>query len=151
MAQRAYKPVLSLGGFTVMAQIMVAGGMIDTVSQTLPTSNFYESTSVVPLLGMVSGYLTGSNVGGNAFMMTMQSTVGTNVGMPLLFAAIQNSAAGHAVFSSMPVALLVLALSKGTREEESALVRYGLLMAVMVAAMIVMTSLVFVHLLVRLL
>lgn len=147
--RRAYGPVLSLGGFTVMAQTMVVGGLIGAVTQTVPTSNVYELTSIAPLLGMLSGYLTGSNVGGNALMMTMQSSVGTNAGMPLLFAAIQNSAAGHAVFSSMPVVLMVSALSNGTREEESALVRYGLLMAVMVAALVVMTSLGFVHLDIR--
>jgi lactate permease len=138
---RLYKPVLALGGFTLMAQLMVASGMIFEVGNALPTSNVYELTALSPLLGIVSGYLTGSNVGGNALMMTMQSTVGRGVGMPLLFAAIQNSSAGHAVFASMPIILLVLAIAGGPRKgEESDLVRFGLLMLALVATITVLTS-----------
>jgi lactate permease len=133
---RVYKPVLALGGFTMMAQLMVVSGMIIVIGNILPTSNVYELTALAPLLGMVSGYLTGSNVGGNALMMTMQSTVGSGVGKSLVFAAIQNSSAGHAVFASMPIILLVLAISGGAREgEESDLIRYGLLMTGLVVIM----------------
>jgi len=142
-ALRACKPVLALGGFTLMAQLMVVSGMVIAIGKALPASNVHELTAFAPLLGMVSGYLTGSNVGGNALMMTMQSTAGSGVGRSLVFAAVQNSAAGHAVFASMPIVLLVLAISGGARQgEESELVRYGLLMAGIVAVMITMAAMV---------
>ncbi|PRC94210.1 hypothetical protein [Solimicrobium silvestre] len=95
--------------------------------------------------GLISGYLTGSSVGGNAPMMTMQSTIGSGIGKPLFFAALQNSSAGHAVFASMPIILLILAISGGARQgEESDLVRYGLLMVGLVAIVIVLTAMVLV-------
>jgi lactate permease len=128
---------------TLMAQLMVVSGMIIAVGNILPTSNVYELTALAPLLGMISGYLTGSNVGGNALMMTMQSTVGSGVGKSLVFAAIQNSSAGHAVFASMPIILLVLAISGGARQgEESDLIRYGLLMTGLVAIMTIAAAMV---------
>ncbi|WP_018352909.1 L-lactate permease [Longispora albida] len=139
---RGYKPVLALAGFTVMAQLMVGSGMIQAIGAALPSSSVLALAGAAPLLGMVSGYLTGSNVGGNALMMTMQTTLGTGVGEPLAFAAIQNSTAGHAVFASMPIVLLVLAISGGARDgEEPELVRYGLRMAALVAAVTVAASL----------
>ena len=143
--QRACKPIIALSGFTVMAQLMVISGMLVAVGEVLPTTNIYKLAAITPLLGMVSGYLTGSNVGGNALMMTIQSTIGTGIGEPLAFAAIQNSTAGHAVFASMPIVLLVLAISGGAQKgEEAELVRYGLLMSGLVAAVTVVTSLMFV-------
>jgi lactate permease len=44
-----------------------------------------------------------------------------------LFSAIQNSTAGHAVFASMPIIMLVLAIAgPGQKTEESELVLFGL-------------------------
>jgi lactate permease len=140
-AARAWKPVLALGGFTVMAQLMVAGDMVGTIGVTLSSIGLIPASAFAPFVGMLSGYLTGSNVGGNALMMSVQSTVGAKFGQALTFAAIQNSSAGHAVFASMPIVLLVLAIAGGAQNgEESDLVRYGLWMADVVYVVTVIAS-----------
>ncbi len=139
---RAYKPVLALGGFTTMAQLMICSGMIGALGHSLPVTSVAGLSAVSPWLGLLSGYLTGSNVGGNAMMMSLQTTLGASVNVPLLFAAIQNSAAGHAVFASMPIVLLVLAISGGAKpDEESGLVRFGLLMGAAVAVVLTAAAL----------
>lgn len=124
---RAMKPILALSGFTLMAQMMLASGMIRIIGETLQVSNPLTLGPLSSLLGSFSGYLTGSNVGGNALMMTMQTSLAADKGMLLVLSAIQNSTAGHAVFASMPIILLVLAIAgPGKNTEESSLVRFGL-------------------------
>ena len=124
---RARKPVFALGGFTLMAQLMVASGMVRIIGEALPASRPEGLGVLSPLLGMLSGYLTGSNVGANALMMTMQAALAHEGKLTLLLSAAQNSAAGHAVFASLPIVLLVLAIAgPGDAQEESDLVRFGL-------------------------
>lgn len=139
--KRLFKPVLALAGFTVIAQLMVVSGMVHVIGDALPTTHPVALGVLAPLLGMLSGYLTGSNVGGNALMMTMQAGLAHDRGMALLLSAAQNSAAGHAVFASMPIILLVLAIAgPGAAHEESQLVRFGLKTMLVVAAVTVTAS-----------
>ncbi|MCC3761583.1 L-lactate permease [Glycomyces sp. TRM65418] len=139
---RAWKPILALGGFTVMAQLMLAGGMVQAISEALPVETALGFVFLSVLVGMASGYLTGSGVGGNALMMPMQSGIGQDLGDPLLFSAIQNSAAGHTVFASMPIVLLVLAIAGGAeRGEDTKLIRFSLLTAVPVYAALTLGAL----------
>ena len=61
-------------------------------------------------------------------MMTMQSSLTDEKTLQLWFSAIQNSTAGHSVFASMPIILLVLAIAgPGEKSEESDLARFGLM------------------------
>lgn len=139
---RAMKPILALGGFTLMAQMMVASGMIRIIGEALPVSHPMQLGGLSPMLGALSGYLTGSNVGGNALMMTMQASLTDDKALQLALAAIQNSAAGHAAFASMPIILLVLAIAgPGGKEEESDLVRFGLKILLLVVALLVAAGL----------
>ena len=126
--KRAVKPIFALGGFTVMAQMMVVSGMIRILGEALPIAHPMLRGALSSLLGALSGYLTGSNVGGNALMMTMQSSLTDEKTLQLWFSAIQNSTAGHSVFASMPIILLVLAIAgPGEKSEESDLARFGLM------------------------
>lgn len=131
--QRAIKPILALGGFTLMAQLMVADGMILVLGEVLHSGGSPLLLGVIsPLLGSLSGYLTGSNVGGNALMMTMQSSLAEGH-LALILGGIQNSSAGHAVFASMPIILLVLAIAgPGAAGEERELLRFALKMLLVV-------------------
>lgn len=139
---RAMKPILALGGFTLMAQMMVASGMIRVIGEALPVSHPMQLGALSPLLGALSGYLTGSNVGGNALMMTMQASLTDDRALQLALAAIQNSAAGHAAFASMPIILLVLAIAgPGGKDEESDLVRFGLKILLLVVALLIAAGL----------
>jgi lactate permease len=138
---RARLPVLGVFAFLVLAQLMRETGMIDTIAQALVAFHGPVLYAIVPALGMVAGFATASNVGGNALLMPMQHDIGLAAGSPLLFAAAQNSAAGHVVFTSLPIILLVLAIARDTagaasaREDE--LLRFSLKVAVAVFAAIV--------------
>ncbi|MFC4334323.1 L-lactate permease [Salininema proteolyticum] len=129
--RRAWKPVTALAGFTFMAQLMVHSSMVDTIGRALPVTTVLGFLFASVLLGMASGYLTGSGVGGNALMMPLQANVGGQLGQPLLFSAVQNSAAGHTVFASMPIILLTLAIAgEGEKGEDTMLIRYSLAVTV---------------------
>ncbi|QSB06079.1 L-lactate permease [Natronoglycomyces albus] len=140
-ALRAWKPILTLTTFTVMAQVMVASSMVTSISESLPVDNPLLYLFVAVLIGMASGYLTGSGVGGNALMLPMQSGIGAQMGHPLLFSAVQNSAAGHTVFASMPIVLLTLAIAgEGKKGEDTQLVRFSLMTSVGVYAALLLGS-----------
>ncbi|MGG7569491.1 hypothetical protein [Streptomyces sirii] len=76
---------------------------------------------------MLSGFITGSNVGGNALMMPLQERLAPHgAGLDVWFAALQNSAAGHAVFTSLPMIMLILVVA-GDSAKGAGVVEYGLL------------------------
>lgn len=133
---RAARPILTLSGFLLMAQLMVVSGMLKTVQNSLPTGKSLALALFSPILGSISGYLTGSNVGGNSLMMTIQSSFGNSI-----FSAIQNSSAGYAIFASMPMILLVLAIAGyKDKNEESELQRFTLKVLFFVVLLLIFTS-----------
>jgi lactate permease len=72
----------------------------------------------------------------------MQASLTDDRALQLALAAIQNSAAGHAAFASMPIILLVLAIAgPGEKTEESDLVRFGLKILLLVVALLVAAGL----------
>jgi lactate permease len=111
LIRRVEKTVGSIFAFIVLSQLMLESGMISAIGNILLDSiggsNLLIAIMVSPLLGMISGFTTGSNVGGNALMMIIQQKFGDGLGEPLLFIALQNSSAGHAVFASLPIIILV--------------------------------------------
>ncbi len=123
LATRARRPLLTILCFLAMSQMMLKAGFLDGLVQVL--SGLPEMTVVplVALLGGLSGYMTGSNVGGNAiFMPAVALLPEASRG---LLAALQNSAAGHAALGSLSIVMLVLGLARTSPEEEGQLVRFG--------------------------
>ena len=110
--QRAVYPVVGIMLFVVFAQLHRASGIFTDIAARIIDLEGSEIIFISPLLGMFSGYTTGSNVGGNALFMTLQSETGGYFGRELAFAALQNSSAGHAVFMSLPIILLTLSIAK---------------------------------------
>lgn len=104
---------LSITTFLLLSQVMLQSGMIKnlatSISQYAGTILF---TVLSPLIGMMSGFVTGSNTGGNALLIAVQQKLGDEWGQGLLFSAAHNSGAGHAVFSSIPIIVLVLTIFK---------------------------------------
>lgn len=144
---RARTASLGLFCFILLAQVMRESGMIGGIAALLEQQGggqvgFLNILS--PLLGMVSGFTTGSNLGGNALVMTVQHQIGSAVGEGLLFSAVQNSAAGHTVFASLPIIILVMTIAReggeqsGTAEHD--LLRFGLKAATFVFIALVLTS-----------
>lgn len=144
---RAGRPLLALTGFVALGRLMADSGMIGELGSAVAGSPSPVIALVAPALGMLSGFLTGSNVGGNALMMPLQEHLAP-AGLDGWFAALQNSAAGHTVFTSLPMIMLILAVAgdraKGSGVSEHTLLRFGLRVAGAVYAALATTALVLV-------
>lgn len=123
LAARVKRPLLTIFFFLAMSQLMVKAGFLTGLVQMLTG---LAPSAVMPLVtgfGALSGYMTGSNVGGNAIFMPAIALLPES--SRLLLAAVQNSAAGHAALGSLSIVMLVLGLAKTTAQEEGELVRFG--------------------------
>jgi len=151
--KRAAYPVAGIMLFVVFAQLHRASGLFEDLAARLVALSAAEITFAAPLLGMLSGYATGSNVGGNALFMALQSDAGRHFEHGLVFAALQNSASGHAVFLSLPIILLTLSIAAGSGDADRSrvhacqtwLIRRALLCAPLIYAALVIPF----HLLIR--
>jgi len=137
---RAFKPVFALFLFVLMAQLMSASGMVSDLTVLARAAPDWLALASSAVLGLVSGYVTGSNVGGNALMMAPAAVLGESLGSPLLFAAVQNSAAGHAILASVPIVALLTGLANASEREQSDLLRFGMTIALANAALITIAS-----------
>ncbi|WP_306362308.1 L-lactate permease [Nocardia sp. CC227C] len=134
---RVGRPLLALTGFVVLGRLMVDSGMIDRLGAAVSTAPPLVIVLAAPALGMLAGFVTGSNVGGNALMLPLQQQLAP-AGLDTWFAAVQNSGAGHAVFTSLPMIMLVLAVAgdraSGAGVSENTLLRFGLRVALAIYA-----------------
>ncbi|WP_341869988.1 hypothetical protein [Pseudomonas petroselini] len=118
--------------------MMVKAGFLDGLVQVLIGLPDSAAAPLVALLGGLSGYMTGSNVGGNAiFMPAVALLPESSRG---LLAAVQNSAAGHAALGSLSIVMLVLGLAKTSAEEEGQLVRFGFALACVNTALVALAG-----------
>ena len=123
LVARAKRPLLTIFFFLAMSQMMVKAGFLTGLMQMLAGLSPAAATSLVALFGALSGYMTGSNVGGNAIFMPAIAMLPES--SRLLLAAVQNSSAGHAALGSLSVVMLILGLAKTQAREEGELVRFG--------------------------
>ncbi|MET1078335.1 MAG: L-lactate permease [Pseudomonas sp.] len=132
---------LGLLCFILLAQVMNAAGMVAAISTALQqwTGDARMLLLLAPALGMFSGFITGSNLSGNALLINVQQQIGEQSGQGLLFAALQNSAAGHSVFTSLPIIVLIMTIARDadkhaqpSRSAEHDLLNFGLKTAVLV-------------------
>ena len=123
LAARVKRPLLTIFFFLAMSQMMVKAGFLAGLMQLLAGLSPTAATSLVAMLGALSGYMTGSNVGGNAIFMPAIAMLPES--SRLLLAAVQNSAAGHAALGSLSIVMLILGLAKTQAREEGELVRFG--------------------------
>ncbi|TVL91567.1 L-lactate permease [Streptomyces sp. SAJ15] len=146
---RVARPLLALTGFVALGRLMADSGMIGELGAAVAGAPPLVTALAAPALGMLSGFITGSNVGGNAMMMPLQERLApSGAGLDTWFAALQNSAAGHAVFTSLPMIMLILAVA-GDRARtadvsEHTLLRFGLRVAAAVYAVLAATAVVLV-------
>lgn len=148
LLSRILTSCLSLFAFIALAQIMQQGGMIKNFSDALSTWNSNLLLLLSPIIGMVSGFITGSNLSGNAIAMTMQSSIGYTFDAATSFSAAQNSGAGHAVFTSIPIIVLILTLTKDLAPDtnskslgqESHLLSFGLKVSVFILLTLMLTT-----------
>ncbi|WP_431040505.1 L-lactate permease [Streptomyces sp. P1-3] len=142
---RVGRPLLALTGFVALGLLMADSGMIGELGAAVAGAPPLVTALAAPALGMLSGFITGSNVGGNALMMPLQERIAPGgMGLDTWFAALQNSAAGHAVFTSLPMIMLILAVAgdraKTAGVSEHSLLRFGLKVAAAVYAVLGATA-----------
>ncbi|EPL16099.1 L-lactate permease [Pseudomonas sp. CF161] len=140
LAVRTKRPLLTIFFFLAMSQMMVKAGFLSGLVQTLAG---LAPSAVMPLIagfGALSGYMTGSNVGGNAIFMPAIALLPES--SRLLLAAVQNSAAGHAALGSLSIVMLVLGLAKTSPQEEGDLVRFGFGLVCLNTLMVALAALV---------
>jgi len=128
-SNRARRPLLTIFFFLFMSQLLVKAGFFDGVRAALDHLAPVTLAPLVAALGGLSGYITGSNVGGNAIVMPSVAHLGLTPAALAVMAAIQNSAAGHAALGSMPIVALILGLAKGSKDDEQELIRFAFLFA----------------------
>jgi lactate permease len=126
---RARNACLSVAAFLLLSRLMLATGMIAALAGGLlaVTDNPAALVPAVPALGIVAALATGSNVGANALLLPLQHRIGAPSGHELLFSAGHNSAAGHAVFASIPIIVLVLAIMASETPSEDQATEHELL------------------------
>jgi len=127
--RRAATPVVAVLLFLLMSRLMVEAGAIGALVATLEALGKGMALATTAAFGAVAGYMTGSNIGGNALFMEPAAILGEAHGSGLIFAAVQNSASGHAVLASLPMVALLAGLAAATPEEQTALMRFGLAIA----------------------
>ena len=110
--KRAVYPVFGIFMFISFAQIQRASGILKSLADNMSDLSLSQNIFTAPLIGMISGYTTGSNLGGNVLFIQLQSEIGGYFDKSLLFAAIQNSSAGHAIFMSVPIILLAFSIAQ---------------------------------------
>ncbi|MCW5320697.1 transporter [Verminephrobacter aporrectodeae subsp. tuberculatae] len=137
---RAKRPLLTIFFFLLMSQVLVKAGFLKLFTATLGQIDQVPLVGLVATLGGLAGYLTGSNVGGNAIVMPQIAHLGLSPEYLRLFAAIQNSAAGHAALGSLPMVSLILGLAKQSLPQEQQFTRFAFFLAVFNVAMVALAG-----------
>lgn len=135
---RAKRPLLTIFFFLAMSQLMVKAGFLAGLMQLLTGLAPSTASLLVALLGGLSGYMTGSNVGGNAIFMPAIAMLPEHG--RLLLAAVQNSAAGHAALGSLSIVMLILGLARTSTSEEVELVRFGFALVCLNTALVALAA-----------
>ena len=125
---RCTKPLLTIFFFLLLSQAMLKGGFLDTFQNALGLLSTATLAPVAAILAGLSGYITGSNVGGNAIFMPTLAHLPFDGSTTLWLSAIQNSGAGHGAMGALSILALIAGLAKISKSEESRLVRYGVLL-----------------------
>ncbi|MDO5622905.1 MAG: hypothetical protein Q4G24_15770 [Paracoccus sp. (in: a-proteobacteria)] len=121
--KRVWKPLATIFFFLLMSQALLKGGFFVNLQSLLSALDHSLLGPLVAALAGLGGYLTGSNVGGNAIFMPSVAALAAQ-SQPWL-AAMQNSGAGHGALGSLSIIALVLGLARSDKAEEEALVRFG--------------------------
>ncbi|MFL1515601.1 L-lactate permease [Pseudomonas prosekii] len=124
--KRAKRPLLTILFFLLMSQVLLKAGFLTSIRDALAYLDTRSLGPLVAVLGSLSGYVTGSNVGGNAIVMPSLAILNVDGPVLLILSAIQNSAAGHAALGSLPIVALVASIAKADKHAEQSLIRFAL-------------------------
>jgi len=146
--QRAKGLLGALVCFLLMSQLMLENGMVRAIANALASLGKDWLLFSSPLIGMFSGFLAGSGLGGNAMMMPLQLQLGTLTQAETLFTAIQNSTAGHTAFTSLPFILMARTIALDYSKKvptEGELLAFGLKVASLLFLLYLLTIFLVAH------
>ncbi len=114
---RARRPALVLLLYVLLARWLSASGATPALAQAAAVALGPLAPFAIPPLGLLSGIVTGSNVGSNAALMPMQYRLGLAAGLPPLLApALHNFTGAAGAGMSFGVSALICGLlADGTR------------------------------------
>jgi lactate permease len=115
--RRAARPALAMLLYVVLARLLAGSGAAVALAQAAAEALGPLAPYAVPPLGLLSGVVTGSNVGSNAALMTVQAGLGQAAGMPdWLAPGLHNFAGAAGAGMSFGVTALICGLlADGTR------------------------------------
>lgn len=115
--RRAWRPALAMLLYVVLARWMAGSGAAGSLAQAAAAALGLLAPYAVPPLGLLSGMVTGSNVGSNAALMPVQAALGRAAGLPEMLApALHNFAGAAGAGMSFAVTALICGLlADGTR------------------------------------
>ena len=115
--RRAQRPVVVMLLYVVLARWMVGSGMAGNLAEAAAGALGPLTPFALPVLGLATGIVTGSNVGSNAALMPVQAALGAAAGLPAILAPSLHNFAGSAGagMSFAVTALICGLLADGTR------------------------------------
>jgi lactate permease len=115
--RRAARPALAMLLYVVLGRMLAGSGIAASLAEAATAALGALAPYAVPVLALLSGLITGSNVGANAALMPLQSGLGEASGLPQALApGVHNFAgAAGAGMSIGTVAMLCGLLADGTR------------------------------------
>jgi lactate permease len=114
---RARRPALAMLLYVILARWLAGSGVAASLAEAAAQGLGPLAPYAVPVLGLASGMVTGSNVGSNAALMPVQSALGQAAGLPALLAPSLHNFAGSAGagMSFAVTAMICGLLADGTR------------------------------------
>ncbi len=115
--RRAARPALAMLLYVVLARWLAGSGAAAALAEAGAAALGPGAPYAVPVLGLASGMVTGSNVGSNAALMPVQAALGRAAGLPVWLApALHNFAGAAGAGMSFAVTALICGLlADGTR------------------------------------
>ncbi|TCH98742.1 hypothetical protein EJV46_09225 [Roseococcus sp. SYP-B2431] len=115
--RRAKRPAAAMLLYVLLGRWLAGSGVAQALAQALIEGKGALAAYALTPMGFLGGFITGSNVGGNAALMPVQVALGRELGLPSLLApALHNFAGGAgAGMSIAATAMLCALLADGTR------------------------------------
>lgn len=112
--RRSGRPIAVLLLYVLLGRWLAGGGVAAGLAEAMAAAAGGTAMFLVAPLGLLAGFVTGSNVGGNAALMPVQQALGATLGLPSLLApGVQNFASGAGAGMSIAVVAMLCAIAGG--------------------------------------
>jgi lactate permease len=136
------RSTLALVGFMLLSELMLQSGMTARLAAATADALGPSYVLAAPVLGGLSGFLTGSNAAGSAMLLPFQLEVAARLGVPALVMAATQNAAASALSMASPQRVVLAAVMAGRPEDEPRLIRAALAIGLGALALIAIGELI---------